>query len=373
MFSFIRCMTYCLIFYFFMLSLCDAGLNDLPKAVGMSPDLIERQTKRAEESEMDQLMAALGIRKGMVVLDVGTGSGQYAYAFAEKLKSGGKVFATDVNPDMVHYVQAQSIKKGLKNLHPVLVKANGVDPFYSTNRYDVIFMAHTHFYIDHLEDYLRTMKAYLSPTGRFVILSGKHPVDFKAENITDLDGLLAAIAKEGPTSPFYAYFNWLKPQDYQMSLEPDNVMSLKVRLAGTFNAIQRDLNFFNHFLNEQGSGFKEDIGLTPQERKTLYARSIFLKESGRVDEHWHVKPESEAVHRVGTQAIYSINQTLIIQQFRMFLDNGKSPFLPGGRISPNTKNIDRVFVRAGYKLDKEYDFIPYEWLSVYKASTNNEK
>ena len=67
-------------------------------------------------------MDRLEILPGMTILDIGTGSGQYAWRFAERVTDSGHVFATDVNIDMVNYVKQEVYRRGLKNFLTALYR-----------------------------------------------------------------------------------------------------------------------------------------------------------------------------------------------------------------------------------------------------------
>src|SRR3989344_5388350 len=61
-------------------------------------------------------VAALGIRAGMRVADFGTGSGAYALAIAEHLEGGGRVYAIDVQRDLLRRVANEAKSRGFHNL-----------------------------------------------------------------------------------------------------------------------------------------------------------------------------------------------------------------------------------------------------------------
>ena len=83
----------------------------------MSRELIRRQRERVNFSNIDKLIDVLEIKPGMTVLDLGTGSGQYAYKIAEKLNGTGTIFATDIDINMIEYLNQQVKTKNLINLH----------------------------------------------------------------------------------------------------------------------------------------------------------------------------------------------------------------------------------------------------------------
>src|SRR5689334_22478337 len=62
-------------------------------------------------------VTALGIKPGMVVADFGAGSGHYVQALAEKVGPEGKVYAIDVQKDLLRRIVNESNKRGHHNVH----------------------------------------------------------------------------------------------------------------------------------------------------------------------------------------------------------------------------------------------------------------
>ena len=52
-----------------------------------------------------RVIGTLKIKPGMNILDIGAGTGFFTFRFAETLKGTGKVFATDVDPNMIEYIK----------------------------------------------------------------------------------------------------------------------------------------------------------------------------------------------------------------------------------------------------------------------------
>ena len=63
------------------------------------------------------------LRGGMGVVDYGCGAGRYTIPIAKSVGPEGKVFAVDICPPAIKYVEELAAKEGLKNIEPVLVES----------------------------------------------------------------------------------------------------------------------------------------------------------------------------------------------------------------------------------------------------------
>ena len=59
-----------------------------------------------------EIVAALGLRPGMAVADVGAGTGLFTRLFAEKVGKTGKVYAVDIAPRFLAHIAAEAKKHG---------------------------------------------------------------------------------------------------------------------------------------------------------------------------------------------------------------------------------------------------------------------
>lgn len=94
---------------------------------------LERE-ERDREERTDLLLAALALRPGMVVADIGAGTGYLSRRMAPAVMPGGKVWAVDVQPEMVTLLQESATRSGLTQIEArlgavddVRLPANSVD------------------------------------------------------------------------------------------------------------------------------------------------------------------------------------------------------------------------------------------------------
>jgi SAM-dependent methyltransferase len=85
---------------------------------------LERPTREAEE-RTDWLVEALRLKPGMTVADIGAGSGYLSRRMAP-LVAPGRVFAVDVQPEMVALLKKVAAQPGMGNVIPVLGAADDV-------------------------------------------------------------------------------------------------------------------------------------------------------------------------------------------------------------------------------------------------------
>ncbi len=77
---------------------------------------------RAERLQINRVMETLGISPGKNVADIGAGSGFFTVLAARRVGDNGTVYAEDINPESVQYIDARVKKEGLHNVKTVLGK-----------------------------------------------------------------------------------------------------------------------------------------------------------------------------------------------------------------------------------------------------------
>jgi ubiquinone/menaquinone biosynthesis C-methylase UbiE len=123
--------------------------------------------KRDAYQKPREVMEALAIKEGEVIADIGAGSGYFAMRLAHHVGRSGRVYAVDVNPDMIDHLRARVRDAKLSNVSPILAPPD--DPLLPqpVDRFVIVDVWH------HIEDqagYLATMKKHLKPGGQVVMI-----------------------------------------------------------------------------------------------------------------------------------------------------------------------------------------------------------
>jgi len=122
--------------------------------------------KRDEWQKPHQVIQALELAPGAVVADVGAGTGYFSARLATMLPKG-KVYAVDVEPDMVKHLAERARREGRKNLRAV---QGAPDDARLPEKVDLILFVDVHHHIDAREQYFRKLRASLKPGGRVAII-----------------------------------------------------------------------------------------------------------------------------------------------------------------------------------------------------------
>jgi ubiquinone/menaquinone biosynthesis C-methylase UbiE len=74
--------------------------------------------------QIKRVMDILGIAPGKSVADIGAGSGFFSVLAARRVGDKGTVYAVDINPEAIQYIDARLKKEDLHNVKTVLGKAD---------------------------------------------------------------------------------------------------------------------------------------------------------------------------------------------------------------------------------------------------------
>ena len=94
--------------------------------------------EREQEENPEGALDALNLKPGMVVADVGSGTGYMSLKLARRVGASGKVYAEDVQPDMLEKVRANAAKSGLKNIETV--QGAYADPKLPAGQIDLVLL-----------------------------------------------------------------------------------------------------------------------------------------------------------------------------------------------------------------------------------------
>lgn len=113
-----------------------------------------------------QVVQALALEPGARVADLGAGTGYFAARLANMLPKG-RVYAVDVEPDMVRYLAERAQRENLRNLSAV---AGAPDDPRLPEKVDLILLVDVYHHIEARAGYFRKLSQSLRPGGRIAII-----------------------------------------------------------------------------------------------------------------------------------------------------------------------------------------------------------
>lgn len=167
---------------------------------------------RDAAGEAPRVFAALGVRAGTRVADIGAGGGYYTVRAARAVGATGAVLAQDVMPEYLERLRARVRREGLANVQ--LVLGTPGDPSLPGAPADVAILSHMYHEIANPYELLWRLAPALAPGARVGIIDMDAPTDrhgtppallrcelaavgYRFERIVDLapaDGYLAVFS-----------------------------------------------------------------------------------------------------------------------------------------------------------------------------------
>jgi len=130
-------------------------------------DLLE-QPDRVAGLKIPEIIARLNLRPGMVIADLGAGSGVFAREFARAVGSTGKVYAIDIDKGLLDYLADRARKEKQTNIQTVLGKLD--DPAIPAKDVDIGFFHDVLHHIEARQAYLKNLSSYIKPSGLIALI-----------------------------------------------------------------------------------------------------------------------------------------------------------------------------------------------------------
>jgi ubiquinone/menaquinone biosynthesis C-methylase UbiE len=126
------------------------------------------RSERDEEEEPDVALNVLKIPKGASVADIGAGSGYITEKLAARVGPSGRVFANDVQPQMLEILSRRLAAKRITNV--TLLQGTVDDPKLAPASVDLELMVDVYHELSQPQSMLRHLREALKPGGRLVLL-----------------------------------------------------------------------------------------------------------------------------------------------------------------------------------------------------------
>ncbi len=148
----------------------DPKINEQFHKKGASKGFIERFESHDREvyNKRDAIVAALQLKPGMAVADVGAGSGLFTRLFAEKVGAEGKVLAVDVSKEFLAHIARESEKLGQTQVKTVLggQDATNLPP----ESVDLVYLSDVYHHFEAHEKMLASIRKALKPGGTLILI-----------------------------------------------------------------------------------------------------------------------------------------------------------------------------------------------------------
>lgn len=134
---------------------------------------------REKEERCSALLAALAIAPGSTVCDFGCGNGFYTFPLAERVGEKGKVYAPDVQPEMLELLKREGERDATRRAlyqRVVPVLCTDTDPKLPAGAIDLALLVDVYHELADPEAVLKALKAALKPKGQLAI------VEFRLED-----------------------------------------------------------------------------------------------------------------------------------------------------------------------------------------------
>lgn len=132
------------------------------------------RSEREHEENTRLLVERLGLRPGMVVADIGAGSGYITRRLSAKVGATGVVYAVDVQPEMLRMLETLARQAEFANLRPVLGAVDDVK--LAPASLDLAIMVDVYHELEFPYETLASVVRALKPGGRVVF------VEYRAED-----------------------------------------------------------------------------------------------------------------------------------------------------------------------------------------------
>ncbi len=123
---------------------------------------------REDLEKPEVVIQAMEIRKGMAVAEIGAGTGFFSRRIAKAVGPSGKVYAQDIQPEMLEMLEERIAKEGITNVVPVL--GAEADPKLPLGKIDRVLLVDVYHEFQKPEPMLAALRKVLAPGGTVTLV-----------------------------------------------------------------------------------------------------------------------------------------------------------------------------------------------------------
>ena len=115
-----------------------------------------------------KIMDAIGVKQGMIIGEVGAGTGRMTMWLASRIGDTGKIYANDINKRSLERLRQRCEREGFKNVEIIIGEVK--DPKLPANALDIAFMINVYHHLDEPVPLIRNILPSLKPNGVLAIV-----------------------------------------------------------------------------------------------------------------------------------------------------------------------------------------------------------
>jgi 2-polyprenyl-3-methyl-5-hydroxy-6-metoxy-1,4-benzoquinol methylase len=123
---------------------------------------------REDRLQINRVMDILAITPGKNVADIGAGSGWFTVRAARRTGDAGQVYAVDINPEAIHYIDDRTQREQLHNIKTILGRED--NPLLPANQIDAVLLLKTYHEVAKPVTLLRNLRPALRPGAKVGII-----------------------------------------------------------------------------------------------------------------------------------------------------------------------------------------------------------
>lgn len=146
------------------------GINDRyfePNAIETWTQTLE-QERREVIAAREPIVAALELQPGMVVADIGSGTGAFLAPLSAGIGETGKLYAVDIVPSFLAHLRERAASEQLTNVE--VVEATPTDVQLPADSVDLMFLCDVYHHFEYPSVYARSLHRALRDGGRLIVV-----------------------------------------------------------------------------------------------------------------------------------------------------------------------------------------------------------
>ncbi len=145
------------------------GINDTFQSPNVS-EFVQRFESNGRDvfDHRQEIVAALELKPGMTVADVGAGTGLFTRLFSPVVGPTGKVYAVDISKEFIDHIEALAREQKQSNIVGVVCRQDSVElPPASV---DLVFICDTYHHFEFPQKTMRSIHEAIKPGGEVVLI-----------------------------------------------------------------------------------------------------------------------------------------------------------------------------------------------------------